>query len=246
LTHIVFLPGHMCTAAMWIPAVHAVEQAGFTTSTNLLQAGDTIEALAADVLASSPDKFVLIGFSLGGIVALEVARQAPGRLLGMVLVDANAAADLPERSRARLEQQQRVREGELQAVVAEELKPAYLAQENRGRRDLLRLFMEMAEDCGPDVFLKQSEALRNRPDARSALGAIRVPTLIIGGEEDALCPPDWQASLAGAIAGSQLEILKGAGHMSPLEQPARFNSILLGWLGQTSKGALDCAATTAS
>jgi pimeloyl-ACP methyl ester carboxylesterase len=231
---------------MWIPAVGPVEQAGFTTSTNLLQAGDTIDALAADVLASSPEKFVLVGFSLGGIVALEVVRQAPQRLLGLVLVDANAGADLPERSRARLDQQQRVREGHLRSVVTEELKPAYLAHENRCRQDLLQLFMEMALDCGPDVFLKQSEALRTRPDARFVLGGIKVPTLVIGGEEDALCPPLWQASLSGAIAGSQLEILKGAGHMTPLEQPARFNSILLGWLGQTSKGALDCAAKTAS
>jgi pimeloyl-ACP methyl ester carboxylesterase len=230
---------------MWIPAVHAVERAGFETSTNLLQAGDTIGALAADVLASAPERFVLVGFSLGGIVALEVARQAPERLLGLVLVDANAGADLAERSRARLEQQQRVREGKLQAVVAEELKPAYLAKENRLRTDLLQLFMEMAQDCGPDVFLKQSEALRKRPDSRFVLGGIKMPTLVIGGEEDALCPPEWQAFLAGAIAGSQLEILKGAGHMSPLEQPALFNSILLDWLERTSKGALHCAATTA-
>jgi pimeloyl-ACP methyl ester carboxylesterase len=231
---------------MWKPAVQAVEGAGFETSTNLLQTSDTIEALAADVLKTAPERFVLVGFSLGGIVALEVIRTAPDRVLGLALVDANAGADLPERSSARLAQQKRVAEGQLRAVVAEELKPAYLAKVNRGRSDLLQLFMEMAGDCGPQVFLKQSEALRNRSDARPALASIQVPTLVVGGEEDALCPPEWQASLASSVPGSRLEILRDAGHMSPLEQPHLFNSILLEWLRQASEGVSRCAVKAAS
>ena len=188
--------------------------------------------MASRVLAEAPPRFIAAGLSMGGIVALGIARVAPERLAGLVLIDTNAGADLPERAAARLVHQQGVRDGSLRDIVGEEMKPAYLAVENRGRRDLLDLLMAMAEDLGAGVFLRQSEAIRTRPDARAVLGCIACPTLVMCGAEDRLCPPEWHRDMLGAIPGARLEVIDGAGHLPPLEQPARFSAIVTTWLAE--------------
>lgn len=218
------LPGHMCDARLWLwatlphPAIHAD-----------LTRDDRIGAMAARVLADAPPRFVAAGLSMGGIVALEIARTAPDRLAGLVLIDTNAGADLPERAAARLAHQGRVLGGALREIVGEEMKPAYLAAENRERRDILDLVMAMAEDLGPDVFVRQSEAIRTRPDARGALIGIMCPTLIMCGADDRLCPPEWHRDMAAAIRGAELHVIDGSGHLPPLEQPERFSHFLGAW-----------------
>ena len=86
-----------------------------------LSLDDNIPALAGRTLAVTDGMLIPIGLSMGGIVALEMARQAPERIAGMVLSDTNAGADLAERAAARPAQQERVRAGELETLVRYEL-----------------------------------------------------------------------------------------------------------------------------
>lgn len=223
---LLLLPGHMCDTRLWSWATLPgdVMHADLTRD-------DTIVAMASRVLADAPPRFVAAGLSMGGIVALEIARVAPERLAGLVLIDTNARADLPERSAARIAHQQGVRDGHLKDIVGEEMKPAYLATANRERRDILDLLMAMAENLGPDVFIRQSEAIRTRPDARAVLGGITCRTLVMCGAEDRLCPPQWHREIASAIPGAALEVIDGAGHLPPLEQPECFSQLVHDWLG---------------
>lgn len=230
MTPIVLLPGHMCDARMWAPAVEALTGAGYEASVANLVRSNSIDGLARDVLGQAPPRFVAVGLSLGGIVAMALARMAPERVAGLVLADTNASADLPERAAARPGQRDAVRVGRLAQVVADEMKPAYLAAANRGRRDLLDLFAAMADSLGAQAFVRQSEALQSRADARPGLGALRCPVLLLCGAEDALCPPAWHEDMAALIPDATLEVISGAGHMLPLEQPDAFNRTLLGWL----------------
>lgn len=119
--------------------------------------------------------------------------------------------------------------GALREIMAREMKPAYLAAQNRERRDILDLVMAMAEDLGTDVFVRQSEAIRTRSDARVVLAGIACPTLVICGAEDRLCPPEWHREMAAAIPGAKLEIIDGSGHLPPLEQPIQFSQVLGAW-----------------
>lgn len=225
------LPGHMCDSRMWTQTAIALASAGVPSTCTGLSRSKSIETMAIDALAVAPQQIIAVGFSMGGIVAMAMQRMAPERVVGLVLVDSNPAADLPERSGDRIAQQAVVQAGGLRRVLANDLKPNYLGAYNRRRKDLLDLIMLMGLAAGPDVFVRESEALRLRPDARAALASIACPTLVIGGAEDPLCPPDWQRALASAISGAELHLLECSGHFVPLEVPEAFHAALINWLG---------------
>ena len=224
---LIFIPGNMCDERLWqdVP-----ELPGWTKIAAPPLGQASISAMATGVLAMKDGPIIPIGFSMGGIVALEMARQAPERVKAMVLIDTNAGADLPERALLRPVQQARVRNGEMAIIIANELKPAYLAVANRTNEPLKQLIFGMAMDLGVDVFLAQSEALRTRDDLGSVLEAFLGPVAVMCGAQDRLCPPEWHEAMAQRAKNAQLTIIPSAGHMLPLEQPAAFSAALLSWL----------------
>lgn len=223
----VLIAGNMCDARLWTGMVRAALPGAVDADTTR---DDTIAAMAARALAATTGPLLPVGFSMGAIVALEMARQAPQRLAGLILLDANPAADLPERAAVRPRQQADARAGRLDAVVVGELKPHYLARANRGDRVLLDLLRAMALDLGPDIFVAQSEALRTRRDLRDVLPRLDLPVLVACGAEDALCPPAWHRAMAEGAAGrATLHIVADAGHLLPLERPARLAGIIADW-----------------
>jgi len=160
---------------------------------------------------------------MGGILAFELWRQAPERITHMALMATSPHADAPDRRRIRISQIARVLEGKLREIAMEELKPLYLAEENRDNQVLLDVVLQMAIDLGPDVFAKQSLALAGRPDSISTLGNITCPTTILCGSEDTVCPVAFHELMAAVIPDSKLVILENCGHMVTLEQPDAVN-----------------------
>lgn len=222
----VLIAGNMCDPRLWTDAVRAVLPGAVDADT----ARDaTIDGMARRALDVVDGAVLPVGFSMGGIVALAMARLAPERIAGLVLLDTNPSADLPERAAARPAQQAAVRAGELERIVVEELKPNYLAATNRGNAPLLALLRDMAMSLGDDVFVAQSEALRIRPDQRDVLPTLDVPVLIACGAEDRLCPPDWHRAMADAARDATLHVVDGAGHMLPLERPDRLAAMIADW-----------------
>lgn len=225
-TPLVLLPGHMCDARQWGPQL-----AAFSAARTVLLPGcaaaDTMAALAAGVLRDAPPRFALAGLSMGGILAMEVARQAPGRVERIALLDTNPLPEAEEVKRARRARMARVEQGALAEVVRDEMKPLYLA-ERRG--DLLDLCLEMALALGPGAFLRQSHALMGRPDQTATLAALDVPALVLHGTEDRLVPIDRARLMAGLLPRATLEVVPGAGHLPPLERPEAVNAALARWL----------------
>lgn len=228
------IPGNMCDARLWDGAGGAIREAlaaatgRAATDADTTQDG-TIAAMAARALAETDGPIIPVGFSMGAIIAVEMAVQAPERVAALGLIGYNATADLPERAAHRPIQQAEVRAGGLERVLVEELKPNYLAAANRGNIPLLALLRDMGMALGPDVFIRQSEALRLREDRVSALSGITCPVFLMGGNEDALCPPEWHRRWHGLLAQAQL-FIEPAGHMVPLEAPLALAEKLAAWL----------------
>jgi pimeloyl-ACP methyl ester carboxylesterase len=109
------------------------------------------------------------------------------------------------------------------------MKPRYLP-DRPNKQHILDLCMDMALELGPDVFEKQSRALQNRRDQTETLRGARLPTLILCGEVDILCPPDRHVFMHKLIDRSTLEIIAGAGHLPTLEEPLATNAALSRWL----------------
>ena len=232
----VLLPGNMCDARLWRGGDGGiVETLGGEGAVHdaALASDDSIVDMAARTLGHiDGDDLLPTGFSMGAIVALEMARQAPGRIAGLVLMGLNAGPDLPDRAAHRPRQQAEVRGGGLERVLVEELKPNYLAAANRGDAELLALLRDMGLTLGPDVFVRQSEALRTRDDLTEVLRSVAVPILLLCGAEDALCPPAWHRRWAGLARDATLHVVAGAGHMLPLEAPALVADHLQTWLNE--------------
>lgn len=225
---LLLLPGMMCDDRLFGPQAAAFGDEREVFHGDITGASD-MSTLAGQVLDEAPDRFALAGLSMGGIVAMEVVRQAPERVTRLALLDTNPRAELPEVKARRAPQIEAVRAGGLARVMREELKPNYLTEGPR-YDEILDLCMAMALDLGPQVFERQSIALRDRPDQQDTLRSVRVPTLILCGREDALCPVERHELMHDLIAGSRLVVVDEAGHMPTLEQPEAVTAAMARWL----------------
>ncbi|PXA86562.1 alpha/beta hydrolase [Nostoc sp. 3335mG] len=232
MTTLLFLPGNMCDARMWSGVTDELSDLDLAYSFADLRGDDRIAAMATRSLARSSGSIVGIGYSMGAIVALDMYRQAPHRVKGLVLLDVNAGADLPERAAARPGQQGKVRAGALEDIVRDQLIPLYFSPASASRPELRELVVSMALDLGADTFIAQSEALRTRNDLRTMLPAIECPVLLLCGEEDRLCPPSWHEQWKASIGRAELEVVEEAGHMLPIEQPEIVANLIRNWLGR--------------
>lgn len=113
--------------------------------------------------------------------------------------------------------------------MREDMIPNYFAG-GAQPQELVELCVHMARDLGPEVFISQSRALRDRPDQTATLARFTGPTLILCGEDDRLCPVERHRLMHGLVRGSRLCILPGAGHLPTLERPEATNAALADWL----------------
>jgi len=100
---------------------------------------------------------------------------------------------------------------------------------------LVDLIKDMATNVGKEAFLRQQQAIMERPDSRDTLWKIRCPTLVLCGEDDQLTPPNRHEEIAAAIRGSKLVVIPGCGHLSTVEKPLEVNRALSAWLVMTSQ-----------
>ncbi len=228
---VIFAPGLMCDGRLFAAQVAALQEDRRVAVADLSR-DRTIAAMARRLLANAPERFALAGLSMGGIVSFEVWRQAPFRVAGLALMNTTAFPDSPARRRTRLSHMARVEEGQLRAVVMEELKPNYLGPASRDDEAVLELIYRMAEDLGPDVFGRQSEALMGRIDSAPTLRTIRCPTVVVAGDQDAICPPDLHEIICDGVDEATLHILGNCGHLSTLEAGDAVTEILKGFLAE--------------
>lgn len=225
---LVLLPGMMCDARLFAPQIAAFSQERSVHVAPII-AHDTVEALASEVLANAPPRFALAGLSMGGIVAMEIVRQAPDRVRKLCLMDTNASAETDAVKAAREPQIVAAKAGQLRSVMRDEMKPRYLTDGPK-RQEILDLCMDMALGLGPDVFVRQSRALQTRPDQRETLLHVSVSTLILCGKDDTLCPLDRHILMRDLIPDAQLEIIESAGHLPTLENEVSANNAMRKWL----------------
>lgn len=227
--NVLLLPGMMCDRQLW------GAQVGYLAGKCAIQVGDitgaeSIESIARQQLSVAPARFALAGLSMGGIVALEMWRQAPARIERLALLDSNFRSDAPERRPIRERQMADVAAGGLERVIREELMPQYLAQCLSHDRELLGVVHDMAMRLGSEVFRRQSVALRDRRDATAVLADIDCPTLVLCGDEDRLCSPGLHREMASRIPGAILDVIPACGHLSTIERPEAVNLALERWL----------------
>jgi pimeloyl-ACP methyl ester carboxylesterase len=233
---VVFLPGMMCDARVFTPQLHALS-AQAPVMVAPLNGGDRVDAIATHILSMLPERFALLGLSMGGIVALEILRRAPARVTRLCLMATTPLAETPDQAAMREPLIVSARSGGLEKALQQSLPPEVLAPGTR-RLEILNLVRQMGLDLGAALFVDQSRALQRRLDQQATARRCQVPTLIICGEYDRLTPVKRHEFLAELIPHAGLEIIAGAGHLPGLEQPEAVNRALLDWLAApTGDGA---------
>jgi 3-oxoadipate enol-lactonase len=187
----------------------------------------TIESLADDIhvfleqLVAKP--CVLVGLSMGGYVALAYVKKYAKDLRGLILVDTKSEADTPQGKEARKKMIELVRTSGAKAI-AEQMMPKMLAPGTaESRPEVAKRLRMLMENCPDHTIEYALAAMRDRPDRTTELASIKIPTLVIVGDADAITPPEGAKKMADAISGATLEVIRGAGHMAPMEQPEQVN-----------------------
>lgn len=173
---------------------------------------------------------VICGLSMGGYVAFELFRRHRRRVAALVLADTRPQPDSDQTRLDRGRQAQLAR-AEGVAPLVEGLLPKLVAPVTRQRSpDVLRAVREMMAAAPPRAVADALMAMAARDDSVSILAQIDVPTLVVVGSEDAITPASETREWAVRIPGAQLAVIAGAGHLSNLERPETFDSILESFL----------------
>ena len=223
---LVLLPGLICDSAIYAP-----QTAVFSDSIAVDGYGlrDSLPAMAESVLEQAPDRFDLLGHSMGGRVAMEVYRLAPERVRRLALVSTGMhplGASEPEK-RAAL---QRLGHDQGFEALVDSWLPPMVAEANRGKPEVYDVCREMCLRHNQDIFDAQIRALLARPEVESLLPQVTCPTLVMTGKEDTWAGPKQHEGIAALIPNSELVIAEGAGHMIQLEAPEAVNAAIARWL----------------
>lgn len=225
---LVLVPGLASDARIFAPQLAALS-AGRALHVAHVAEDISIENMATSLLADAPPAFALAGHSMGGFVALESVRRAPDRVTRLALIASDCLPDPPAVAAAREELVVAARAGRLAEAVRKALPLESLAP-GFDRVELQSAIVEMALSLGPEVFVRHMRALQRRGDQQRTLRSLRVPTLILGGRHDRICPPRRQEFMAALAPSARLEVLETAGHLPTLEAPEDATAALADWL----------------
>lgn len=225
---VVLVPGLNCSARLYGEQIPALWRFGPVTVADHTR-DESIAAIARRILATAPPRFALAGLSMGGYIALEIVRQAPARVAKLALLDTTARPETPEQTERRRPLIELAQTGRF-AEVPERLFPAFIHRDRQGDAALTHVLRVMAEETGPEAFVREQQAIIGRPDMRASLAAIACPTLVLVGDGDALTPPALAEEIAAGIPGARLLVVPECGHLPPLERPHAVTRALVDWL----------------
>lgn len=233
MTHppLVMLPALGADSRLWQPVI---DKLGTEFDCTVIRGeGKTIEAMADHVLSKAPKEFILVGISMGGYLALEIALRNTGRVKALALFNTSAIAAPEDRRQNSIDLISLVESGGFQTAI-DRTTPVV----SRAIPEIQRLAAAMTNELGPRVFIDQQRAVLGRSDRRAELKTITCPNLVVGSTEDTITPPKLSEDLAHRLPGARLVLIQGSGHFTPLEKPAETAAALADFIrAQTEHAA---------
>lgn len=225
---IVLIPGLMNDGWVWHGVIGALSRLG---SIHIARTDgcDSLAAMARNIADRVSGQMVVIGHSMGGRVALELADQVADRMVGLALLDTGAGGPKAHEAEGRLKLVDLARR-EGMGSVAKQWMPPMLAPHRLEDVALIEGITDMLLRADADIFAAQQTALLSRPDRLDLLASISCPILAVTGSEDNWAPPAQHQEMVDRAPHARLEVVEGAGHMLPVEAPEKLAEILTGFI----------------
>ncbi len=230
---LLLIPGMLNTARIWSHVTPLLQDdadiriADVTTQTSIADMARDAWALVADVPIT--EKLVVCSFPMGGYVALELIATY---LISNYLYGTNATALINTSARAETADCMLARDKTIQAAerdferVIQGISQFGIHKDHHADAGLMAEAVAIMREAGQQAAVRQLHAIKARADQRALLPRIQGKTLVVSSHGDAVVPPAMSEEMAALLPNATLEWLKPAGHMIPLEQPARFAALL--------------------
>lgn len=197
----------------------------------------TMRTHAEDVLqvcdAVGVERAAFVGCSIGCYVMFEIWRRMRERVSAMVLTNTRAGADTEAARVQRLQMAESVLQRGPELAIQTMLSKVVGETTQRNRPDVVRAIKATMERSSAAGIAAVQRGMAERPDSTSTLATIDVPALVVGGEEDTLCPREEMERIARGIRGAELKMVSGAGHFAAMEKPEEVGRILREFLDKT-------------
>lgn len=224
---LLLLPGTLCDGRIFNALTWRLKAVANVQVANLHHYRET-GALCNQLLGQLPERFSMAGFSLGGLLALEILRRAPERVERIALIASNARAGSQAGRRKSKVLKNLWRNGGPGRVSSHVL-PNYFHHEISRERHS-RLVRDMARGTPRSAAFAQFDWAAQRPDGSAVLAAFSGPVLVVSGAKDRLCPRPWQRALVEAQPKAHWIELPRVGHFVPLEAAATLGTAMQGWM----------------
>ena len=230
---LVLLPGLACDARLWRDQLPVLPAALETKVSDAATRYGTIPSMAAAVLRENAGLLILCGASMGGMIAMEAARQAPERVVGLALLGTNAQPESAETYALREAAIELFERGDVRDVIEPNIVFAFHRAQATDR-ELTQRYLQIVLDAGAVQLIRQNRAVMQRPDARTHLPSLRCPVLVMCGDSDTLTPPACSREIAALVPQAEMVWVPQCGHMLTMEKPALVNAALVDWLERVS------------
>ena len=244
---VLFLHAFPFNAAMWeyqyadLEADHRVvgiDLPGFGSSPAPADPKKASMASWADLVAGvireiGLERPTVVAASMGGYLTFEIIRRHPDVLGPLVLVATRPKSDDVDTWEKRTQQQDALAGGEDLATLAKGMVDGLLSQASLDRPELVDYVLALMQHNLPEGWIAALEAMKNRPDAMSALRGLPQPTLVVAGELDRVTPLSESTLISRLVDDGELVIIPDSSHLPSLENPTKFNEVLRAFLTKT-------------
>jgi len=225
---LLFIPGLACNRTMWANQIDSLSDIADCWVAPL-PAYDDLRDIAADILRDAPDRFGLVGSSMGGYLCFEILRLAPERVAKLALIGTTADPELPDTTSRRWHM---INKSEARGFLTmwREFIPRFVHPERADDPVLVEALMKQAYEIGHYTVRQHQIAMMRRTGYLDMLETIRCPTTIMVGDGDILTPVDTHAKMAEAIPDARLTVFAASGHLLSIERPAETSAALRDWM----------------
>jgi pimeloyl-ACP methyl ester carboxylesterase len=224
MSELVLLAGMNCSAQLW-------SGTGLDAITPDLTE-PSIDGQVRVLLNELPSSFTVIGLSLGAIVAMALAIRAPERVAALCVTSTNARGPTPRQRAGWDEWVAQLDNGRTPRQLQSTILTSLLSE--RARREqpgLAERALEMGDSVEPVRLRAQLAMQSSRTDLRQKLRQLRMPTLVVSGSDDVICPIAYHSEIANAVPRARLVSVEG-GHLLPMEDPEVFGELVRSWLAE--------------